>query len=199
MKIETMALGLYQTNCYIVWDEESKDCVVIDPGDTPERVLTRLQERGLQPQAILLTHAHFDHTGGVPTVKELTGCKVYVCEDDLKMPRQVTGPLPYTDTCKEGDVLTFGKLAFTVLQTPGHTPGSICLRIGEHLFAGDTLFAGSIGRTDLPLGSYSTMLYSLERLAGMQEDLMVYPGHGEATTLQREKRYNPFMRQVLRR
>lgn len=199
MKIDTVVLGLYQTNCYIIWDEESRDCVVIDPGDTPERVMTRLKARGLLPQAILLTHAHFDHTGGVPAVKEQTGCKVYVCEDDLKMPRQVTGALPYTDTCKEGDVLRFGKLAFTVLHTPGHTPGSICLRIGGHLFAGDTLFAGSIGRTDLPLGNYATMLDTLERLAAIPEDLMVYPGHGDATTLQREKRYNPFMRQVLQR
>lgn len=198
MKIEPIALGLYQTNCYIIWDEESMDCVLIDPGEAPAPLLARLQVLGLTPQAILLTHAHFDHTGGIPSVTEATGCRVFVCEDDLQMPRQVSGPLSYTDTCRDGDVLTFGTLQFTVLQTPGHTPGSICLRIGRHLFTGDTLFAGSIGRTDLPLGSYAVMLDSLERLVCMEEDLLVYPGHGEATTLQREKRCNPFLRQVLR-
>ena len=196
MKLKAMALGAYQTNCYILWDEKSQHCVVIDPGYEPERVLDEVTRLGKTVEAVLLTHGHFDHVGGVRTLAAETDCRVYLCAQDLSMPPQMTaGPLYYTDLYQEGDVLDLAGLKIRVIQTPGHTEGSVCLLVENAMFSGDTLFAGSCGRTDLPGGSWATILKSLKRLAAMDKDYAVYPGHGPSTTLAEEKQWNPYMRQ----
>lgn len=195
LKLHTLPLGAYQTNCYILHQEGASSCVVIDPGYTPEVVLSFLEGQGLTLEAILLTHGHFDHVGGVRDLAAETGCKVYLNPNDLSMPPRLTaGPLYYTDTYSEGDTITPAGISFQVLSTPGHTPGSVCLIAENFLFSGDTLFAGSCGRTDLPGGSTSAIRASLRRLAALPQDYSVHPGHGESTTLAWEKQYNPYMR-----
>ena len=194
LTVHTLPLGAYQTNCYIIHEEKSKTCCVIDPGYTPGVVLDKLDSLGLTLEAILLTHGHFDHVGGVKELAAETGCKVYICADDLSMPPMMTaGPLHYTHTYAEGDQLNLAGLAISVLHTPGHTPGSVCLLVDHAMFSGDTLFAGSCGRTDLPGGNWATILKSLRRLSSIEADFQVYPGHGESTTLAEEKLYNPYM------
>ena len=193
--IETLPLGDYQTNCYLHRQEASSRCVLIDPGYEPAYLLSRLEEAGLTLDAILLTHGHFDHVGGVKDIAAETGCQVYLCGEDLSMPPQLTaGPLYYTNAYGEGDQLHPAGLDISVIHTPGHTPGSVCLLIGDAMFCGDTLFAGSCGRTDLPGGSHTAILSSLHRLSGLQTNYRIYPGHGEDTTLAEEKRYNPYLR-----
>ena len=187
MKIRTLILGDYQTNCYLVSDENGATAV-IDPGYEPETILARAAQEKLQIEAILLTHGHFDHVGGVRAIAEAARCPVRLNGKELSLPPVITnGPLCCTDTYGEGAVVRVGKLCFTVLETPGHTPGSVCLRCENTLFSGDTLFAGSCGRTDLPGGSMADMRESLKRLAAIPENLTVLPGHGEKTTLDRER------------
>ena len=192
MKIHTLPLGDYQTNTYIA--ENDGHCVIIDAGYHPETILRFLNDHNLTADAILLTHGHFDHVGAVRDLAAELACPVYLHESELSMPPMMTaGPLYYTHTYGEGDHLTFAGIRFRVLHTPGHTPGSVCLMAEDHLFSGDTLFAGSCGRTDFPGGDWATIRKSLTRLAQIPEDLVVLPGHGESTTLAREKQYNPYM------
>ena len=196
MQMKTMPLGAYQTNCYLVWNEESDRCPVIDPGYEPERVLSEAKRLGKTIEAVLLTHGHFDHVGAVRTLAAETECQVYLNEQDLSMPTQLTaGPLYYTHLYKEGDVLNLAGVKLRVIHTPGHTPGSVCLVAEDAIFSGDTLFEGSCGRTDLPGGDWATILKSLKRLAQMEGAFRVYPGHGPSTTLEDEKKWNPYMRQ----
>ena len=195
LKIHTLTLGLYQTNTYIIHEENSALCCVIDPGFTPDVVLDELRRLGLTVEAILLTHCHFDHVGGVKEISAETDCKVYLCGEDLSLPPMFTaGKLYYTHTYGEGDTLSLAGLTIHVIRTPGHTPGSVCLLIDDTLFSGDTLFAGSCGRTDLPGGNWATIRKSLARLASFESNYWVCPGHGESTTLAEEKRYNPYMK-----
>ena len=194
LKIHTLPLGAYQTNCYIIHAESGTAACVIDPGFTPEIVLDYLDNHGLNCEAILLTHGHFDHVGGVKEIAAETGCKVYLHAADLSMPPMMTaGQLYYTHTYDEGDTLHLAGLDISVIHTPGHTPGSVCYLCQGHLFSGDTLFEGSCGRVDLPGGDYAQIMDSLKRLAAL-DDCKVYPGHGPATTLAEEKKYNPYMR-----
>lgn len=195
MHIHTMPLGAYQTNCYLVWGEASQTCIVIDPGYEPGNVLAQAEALGKEIEAILLTHCHFDHVGGVRQLAADTDCRVYLCPEDLSMPHQMTaGPLYYTHTYTGGDTLELAGLKISVLHTPGHTPGCVCLIAGDALFSGDTLFEGSCGRTDLPGGDWAQLLRSLGRLRDMHTDYRVFPGHGPATTLQAEKQYNPYLK-----
>ena len=195
LKVHAMALGAYQTNCYIIHDEAVKSCCVIDPGYDADLILDKLDDLGLTLEAILLTHGHFDHVGAVKELASETGCDVYLHPDDLAMPPMMTaGPLYYTKTYTEGTQLKLAGLDITVLHTPGHTPGSVCLLIGDTLITGDTLFAGSCGRTDLPGGDCATIRASLNRLAGIEANLWVLPGHGGTSQLRDEKRYNPYLR-----
>ena len=195
MEITVLTLGDYMTNCYILRREASSKCLIIDPGYEAGRILSILEEKQLEPEAILLTHGHFDHVGAVRDLAAETGCQVYLNPDDLSMPPRMTaGPLYYTDTYSDGDTLSPAGIPFQVLSTPGHTPGSVCLIAENYLFSGDTLFAGSRGRTDLPGGSTRAIRESLRRLAALPQDYSVHPGHGESTTLAWEKQYNPYMR-----
>ena len=194
IKIRKLALGLYQTNTYIIHDEASKTCCVIDPGYEAATILREVDRLGLEVEAVLLTHGHFDHVGAVKDMVAETDCDVYICEEELSLPPMFTnGKLYYTHTYGEGDVLNLSGLAITVLHTPGHTPGSVCLLCENMMFSGDTLFQGSCGRTDIG-GSWPQIQNSLARLAKLETDYIVYPGHGSSTTLAAEKRYNPYMR-----
>ena len=195
MKIDVLPLGIYQVNCYICSDEETKRCVLIDPGAFTTALTNFLQENELKPAAVLLTHAHFDHVGGVKALAEAFRIPVYICEKDTVLPEKLTaGPLCYTDTYETGDTVKIDSMEFRVMETPGHTPGSVCLICGDCLFCGDTLFAGSCGRTDLFGGDHATILNSLRDLAALKGDYTVLPGHGPATLLSRERAYNPFMK-----
>ena len=195
LHIDILPLGAYQTNCYILREAASHTCCVIDPGYHAEVVLEKVASLGLTVEAILLTHGHFDHVGAVKEIAAETECKVYLCTEDLAMPPQLTnGTLFYTDAYGEGDHLHLAGLDISVLHTPGHTPGSVSLLVEDAIFSGDTLFAGSCGRTDLPGGNWGTILKSLRRLREMEGNFRVYPGHGEATTLDEEKKYNPYLR-----
>ena len=192
--VKTLTVGPLATNCYLVYEEGARQCLVIDPGYEPETVLASLEKAQLTPAAILLTHGHFDHVGGVKQLVEVTGAPVYLCALDTAMPHPLTaGPLYYTHTLEEGSVLSLAGLTLQVLHTPGHTPGSVCFVCQDVIFSGDTLFAGSCGRTDLPGGSWRTLMESLQRLARLEGDFRIFPGHGESTTLLGEKQYNPYM------
>ena len=194
LQIHVLPLGDYQTNCYILHNDGSSDCVVLDPGYEPEIILSFLSEKKLNLTAIALTHCHFDHVGAVKELAAQTDCRVYLNQKDLALPPMLTnGPLYYTDTYKDGDTVPLAGIPFRVLETPGHTPGSVCLMTGAHLFSGDTLFAGSCGRTDLPGGDSRAMRDSLRKLATLEGDYDIYPGHGSATTLAREKQTNPYL------
>ena len=203
IKIHALPLGSYQTNCYIVHEEHSKTCAVIDPGYTPERVLAQAEKLGLQVDAVLLTHGHFDHVGGVEAIVKATGCALSMREADYTQFKTPENDFFYpihdcdfteVQLCEEGEQIHAGGLTFTVMETPGHTWGSVCYLCENALFSGDTLFAGSCGRTDLPGGDGQTIVLSLERLAELEGDYTVYPGHGGATTLARERAHNPYMR-----
>lgn len=194
LKIHVLPLGDYQTNCYIVHEENSTDCLIIDPGYEPEIISSYLEEKGLTPEAILLTHCHFDHVGAVKDLAAQYDCKVFLDKKELAMPPMLTnGPLYYTDGYGDGDTLTLAGIPIQVLETPGHTPGSVCLIMEDTLFPGDTLFAGSCGRTDLPCGDARAMRDSLRRLAALSENYRVCPGHGPNSTLNREKKTNPYL------
>ena len=203
VKVHTLILGPLQTNCYMVHAENASSCVVIDPAHSPEAIVNFVKEHGLSVEAILLTHGHFDHVGAVEELVNATGCKLWMTESDWsQFPSPVTEffyPLANCDFtevrfCEDGEIITAGGLTFHTLATPGHTYGSVCYRCEHVLFTGDTLFAGGCGRTDLPGGDQKMLRQSLEQLSELAGDFTVYPGHGESTTLAREKQYNPYLR-----
>ena len=203
MLIKTIPVGQLETNCYIVTNEETLACVVIDPGDESNRILDYLEDNHLKCEAILLTHGHFDHTGVVAAIMEETGAPVYICpRDDAKVSgdKYHSYPLPeggrYYD---DGDVLRLAALSFDVLATPGHTQGSVSLVCENALFTGDTLFRGSCGRTDLPGGDMMQELKSLKRLCDLPGDYEVYPGHMDSSSLERERNFNYYCREASRR
>ena len=191
MNIRKLTLGLDQTKTYLLANDT--EAVVIDPGYEADTILDALAGRSLK--AILLTHGHFDHVGAVKELVAETGCEVWIHAAESTMPPMVTaGPLYFTHTYDEGDTVSpIAGLELTVLHTPGHTPGSVCLLMGKEMFSGDTLFACSFGRTDLPGGDPRKMMESLRRLASLQGNFFIHPGHGGSTTLDAEKRFNPYM------
>ena len=195
LKIHTLPLGDYQTNTYILLEEGGTDCVIVDAGYSPRTILEMLDHLGLTARAILLTHGHFDHVGAVRSLAAELECPVYIHEAELALPPMITaGPLYYTHTYGEGDKLNLAGLELTVLHTPGHTPGSVCLLCEDTMFSGDTLFMDSCGRTDFPGGDDVLMYKSLKRLAELPGDYKVLPGHGPATKLAEERKYNPYLR-----
>ena len=198
MKVKVMQVGPIGTNCYILEDEQAHVAAIIDPGDEAPSVLQTLQKEGLHLQMILLTHAHFDHIGAVDAIQAATGCKVYLHKADLTLPPEMTGTtLHPTDFYDEGDTVTLDSIVFRVLHTPGHTPGSVCLIADDVMFSGDTLFAGSCGRTDFPGSSWMQMESSLRKLHDLPGDYTVLPGHMGSSTLERERKTNFFMMQAL--
>ncbi len=196
MEITTLTLGDYMTNCYILRQEASSKCLIIDPGYEAGRILAFLQEKHLEPEAILLTHGHFDHVGAVGDIAAETDCDVYISAADLSLPPMITnGKLFYTHTYPASGTLNLAGLTLRILPTPGHTPGSVCLLTGDTILSGDTLFRGSCGRTDLPGGSWEQIASSLKTLAALPGDYRVLPGHGEETTLEWERKHNPYLGQ----
>lgn len=207
MRIESHALGPVMANCYLMYDEASRHGVVIDPGAEPKRVLSRIERLGLKVEAILLTHAHFDHIGAVEPVREKTGAPLYIHRlegDWLKDPlKNGSGFWPGMEPvrCREadcylegGESLDFFGQTIRVLHTPGHSPGSVTYVLDGLAVCGDVLFAGSIGRTDLPGGDFDTLMRSIhDQLMVLPEDTRVLPGHGPETTIGREQDTNPFL------
>ena len=203
LKIHTLPLGSYQTNTYIVHEASSQECVIIDPGFEAGTILKKLEALELKPAAILLTHGHFDHVGAVEEIVEATGCKLWMTESDWSQPNDPIHnylyPIANSDFCEvnfceDGEVIHEAGLKLRTFATPGHTYGSVCYLCEHVMFSGDTLFAGSCGRTDLPGGDSKFLRASLERLGELKENYTVYPGHGESTTLAWEKMYNPYLR-----
>ena len=203
MTIRCLPLGALQANCYLLSDEEGATAV-IDPGDEAGTILETVRAGELAVEAILLTHAHFDHILAADELRRETGAPVYVYETDapaLADPRRSltvlakggAGPLRADHLLKDGEELRVGRLAVSVLHTPGHTPGSCCFLCGDALFSGETLFAGSIGRTDFPGGDDQAMAASLRMLAALEPGIRVFPGHGESTTLSKERMENPYL------
>lgn len=204
MKIISMQVGPIMTNCYILIDEVSKKTAVIDPGEDADRILAALREEDSQVEYILLTHGHYDHTTAVPELHAaLPQARIYIHQADANgagsklfpLASQVEDLLLYD----EGDTLALGGLTIQVLHTPGHSPGSVTLQVEDVLFSGDTLFAGSCGRTDLPGGSYDQMMASLKRLGELEGEFRVLPGHNAPSTLDREREYNSFVREAMGR
>ena len=200
MKMITLPLGALETNCYVVYDEASKACALVDPGAMPQVILDTLTKNDLTLQKILLTHAHFDHTGALRALHEkFPDVPIYVNAQDTDETLNMShGNLVYTDTFLDGDEISMPPLTFRVLATPGHTRGSSCLICGDTIFSGDTLFEGCCGRTDLPGGSEKQMMASLKRLAELPGDYQVLPGHGPSSTLERERQTNFYMREAMR-
>ena len=196
MLIKTLPVGQLEANCYVVTDEENLVCAVIDPGDESNTILDYVEDHKFTVKAILLTHGHFDHIGAADTVAMETGATVYVNKKDTTegVEEYKYHPLVPVRYISDGDVITVGSLRFRVLETPGHSPGSVAFRCEDALFCGDTLFRGSCGRTDLPGGDEDQLMMSLRRLADIPGDLEVYPGHMGPSTLQRERAYNPYLR-----
>ena len=201
-KIDVLPLGAYQTNCYIVWAAGSDRCAVIDPGYDAQTILARLSELALTLDTILLTHGHFDHVGAVETLVNATGCKLFMSQSDYTQRKNPMNDYLYplhdknfceVSFCEEGEMISVGGLKFSVMETPGHTWGSVCYLCEDAMFCGDTLFAGSCGRTDLAGGDRVVMADTLQRLSGLEEDYRIFPGHGESSTLRHEQQTNPYM------
>lgn len=197
-------VGPLGVNCIVLGDGKSGKAIVVDPGDEPETILDFIKEMGLSVDHIVLTHAHFDHVGGVPDIKEATGAKVALHKGDMELYRGSKDqaafwgfelpPLPEPDLLlEEGDVIGAGPLSFTVMHTPGHSPGGICL-FGEGIvITGDTLFRGSVGRTDFYGGDMNKLKESFLRLMSLPENTLVIPGHGPTTNIGTEKEENFFI------
>lgn len=201
MLIKSFTLGHVQTNCYIVTDESTLECAVIDPGAEANTIMHYLEDNKLKCHYVLLTHGHFDHTGAVEDIAKQTGATVCMSRNDLKKHITEIGykyaPPKGTVFFKEGDRFAVGSLEFEVIETPGHSEGSVTFRCGDALFTGDTLFKDSCGRTDFPGCSGADMMKSLKKLYELDGDYEVYPGHMEVTSLERERKYNYFMRQAV--
>ena len=200
MKIHVLQVGPIGTNCYLLEDENTHAAAVVDPGDEAGRILAQAKEDGVEIKLILLTHAHYDHTTGVAELhKALPDVPVYLHPDDAaRLGTPVFPPLGMEPTpYKDGDVVRVGDIDVQVLHTPGHTPGGVCLMAGDVLFTGDTLFQGSMGRTDLPGGSYEQIMASLARLARLPGDFQVLPGHMGMSTLEAERKSNYYMQEAM--
>lgn len=210
MKVMQLCVGPVATNCYIVFDEATREGIVIDPGDQAKSILHAIQEENLNISYILLTHAHFDHILAVQAVKEATGAKLVLHQEDAWLLKEENmGQFrrivknyqePTVDIwAQEGTQISFGGMTATYLHTPGHTPGSCVIEIGDCLFTGDTLFRHECGRCDLEGGDFDKMLDSLARLSRLEGDYHVLPGHDSTSTLEEERNSNPYIRQALAR
>ncbi|GAQ95361.1 glyoxylase, beta-lactamase superfamily II [Thermodesulfovibrio aggregans] len=209
MKIKRFEVGPLFVNSYVVYDEKTKVGIIIDPGDEPDLILDFVKEEDLNIKYIICTHGHFDHIGAVKEIKEETGADVILHREDIEIYKnspqvamQFFGieiePQPEPDKLIENEetITIFGK-EIKFIHTPGHSPGSMCIYIENHLFTGDTLFAGSVGRTDLIGGSMDKLLNSLKKIAKLPMNTEVLPGHGPKTELQTEIKTNPFYHDIV--
>jgi glyoxylase-like metal-dependent hydrolase (beta-lactamase superfamily II) len=206
MRIFTVPVGPFEMNCYIIADDESPHCLVLDPGDETERLIKIIEENKLQPERIINTHNHIDHLLRVAEFKNHYKIPFYICDKDLPLLESLQEQallfgldeteIPEVDGfLKDGDRFKLGELTYTICETPGHSPGSVCVLFPGHVFVGDVLFHDSIGRTDLYQGNYEQLMKSIrEKLLVLPDDTKVYPGHGPSTTIGREKENNPFLR-----
>ena len=205
LKIGKIVMGSVQTNCYFLYQENEKKIIVVDPADRGEYLYNAFSEKGFEVAAILLTHAHFDHIWGCNKLRELSGAQVFAWEEEkevcesakLNVSEDVGRPYEVTVDwyLRDGEKVTVEGMEFTVIGTPGHTQGSCCYYFEKDhiLISGDTLFEGSVGRTDLPTGNGRTLSSSLKnKLMILPEETLVFPGHGNGTTIADEKKYNPF-------
>ncbi|MGD9731191.1 MAG: MBL fold metallo-hydrolase [Desulfamplus sp.] len=205
MIIKTLEVGPIMANCYIVGCENTKEAVVIDPGDDADEILMTLAKYNLKVKYLINTHGHFDHVGANKRMKEVTKADIMIHPEDEPMLSQLGRSAasfglfaensPEADKhLKDGDEVTFGDITLNVMHTPGHSRGGICLYTDGHVFVGDTLFYGSIGRTDLPGGNYNTLIASIkEKLFTLPDNTVVHTGHGPETTILRERKTNPFL------
>ena len=204
MTVNKVVVGQLGVNCYVVSDGKSRDAIVIDPGDEPERIIEVIDKAGLKPSVIVFTHAHYDHVCAARELRDRYKATIMMHADDNVtyqrsrdtciswgfQPDDFPGDF---QTFSNGDTITAGSVALTAIHTPGHTPGSCCLLGGRTLFTGDTLFKGSVGRTDLPGGSTGQLISSLEKLKGLPPETRVLCGHGDETTIGSEIKNNPYL------
>jgi len=203
MIIKKFVVGPLESNCFLVIEESSKECFITDPGDEPDRIVDFINENKLKVKYIICTHAHFDHVAAVPELQEETGAQIVIHKSDLPIYENSEehaalwgfeiDPLPRPDIfISDGDKIDIGNLHFEILHTPGHSPGGICIYGEGIVITGDTLFAGAVGRTDLPGGDILKLKASFQRLMSLPSEIRVLPGHGPETTIGREKTDNFF-------
>ena len=204
MKIENIVVGPLQVNCFIAYDEDSLEALVVDPGDEAEKIIRLIEARRLKVSSIVCTHAHFDHIGAVRRLKEVTGARVIIQKGDFEIFMradeqavlwgfQIEQPPEPDVYVIDGDEISAGKLSFKVLHTPGHSPGGISLYGQGVIFTGDTIFAGSVGRTDFFGGSMAELKKSFSKIISLPPGTRIFPGHGPLTTVKKEKEHNFFV------
>lgn len=205
MNIYRIPAGIYAVNCYIVYSEDSKAGIVVDPGGSTDEIINFIEENKIDLKYIVLTHGHGDHIGGVKDLKDKYNIPVLIHKEDKEMLENASLNLSSSmafgsieiipdETLGDDDTIKFGELEAIVLHTPGHTKGGICLKIESYLISGDTLFKGSIGRTDLYGGDYETLISSIRRkLLVLDDEIIVLPGHGQSSTIKNERLSNPFL------
>ena len=206
MIIKSLTVGPIQANCFIVGCDRTKEAAVIDPGDEGDRILMTLAKHNLKAKYIINTHGHFDHVGANKRLKDVTEAELLIHTLDAGMLSQISlgasmfglrveNSPPADRTLEDGDLISIGDIELKVIHTPGHSPGGISLFTDECVFVGDTLFAGSVGRTDFPGGDFDTLKASIQkRLFPLGDKVKVFPGHMGETTIEKEKKYNPFVR-----
>lgn len=207
MKVKKVVVGIFEANCYILWDEKDREAIIVDPGEEGERIIEIIGKYSLKIKSIVNTHTHIDHIGANDFLAEKTGAPLLVHSADVSLLQNaelnlsaLTGKdrsfsLP-ARVLEEGDEIRVGNFSLRVLHTPGHTPGSICLYGDNKLFSGDTLFAGGIGRTDLAGGNAKELQKSIkEKILTLPDEVVVYPGHGPSTVVDKERRCNFFINQ----
>ncbi len=203
--VETLVVGPIEENCYVLRDDDTSEGIIIDPGDNGQEILAYVRDNGIQVKLIVNTHGHWDHIGAVDFLRDELAVGLAIHADDASMLTATReemaaysvfagGKRPAEILLKDGDTISFGNSSLKVIHTPGHTRGGICLYGGGCLFSGDTLFAGSVGRTDFPGGDYRAILHSVNvQLEQVDDDTRVFPGHGPATRMGRERRCNPYL------
>ena len=198
LNIKTVPAGICEANCYILVDEDTKDCVIIDAGGDADKIETAVESMSGKPKYVILTHGHFDHVGGVEEICSKYNIPFYISRADeeyMEKDSSVFGTLPKASVyIKEGDTIKLGSYEIKVIETPGHTKGGLCFFVDNKVFTGDTLFQGSVGRTDFPGGDMNEIISSIKnKLLPLGDDVEVYPGHGPSSSIRFEKMRNPYL------